>query len=57
MKVGDCLALFPTAETPVIMRDCVDGTYNLVGMAYVSNLLEIPWFEVDVPRLITLRIR
>jgi hypothetical protein len=57
MKVGDCLALFPTAETPVIMRDCGDGTYNLVGMAYVSNLLEIPWFEVDVPRLITLRIR
>jgi hypothetical protein len=57
VQVGDCLALFPTVERPMIIRGCGDGTYNLIGIAHVGNILEIPWFEGELPKTVPLRIR
>jgi hypothetical protein len=57
VQVGDCLALFPTVAMPMILQECGDGTYNLIGIAHVGNILEIPWFEGEIPKTVPLRIR
>ncbi len=57
VHVGDHITLFPTLSKPMILRDRSDGSYTLVGTAHVGNLLEIPWYEGESPKLVPLRLR
>jgi hypothetical protein len=57
VRIGDHIALFPTLDLPVILRegDC-EGVYTLIGTAHVGNLTEIPWYEGETPSLVPIRI-
>ncbi|PMD65593.1 uncharacterized protein K444DRAFT_659783 [Hyaloscypha bicolor E] len=57
VQIGDHIALFPTLDLPVILRegDC-EGVYTLIGTAHVGNLTEIPWYEGETPSLVPIRI-
>jgi hypothetical protein len=57
VQIGDHVALFPTLNCPVILRegDC-EGVYTLIGTAHVGNLTEIPWYEGETPSLVPIRI-
>jgi hypothetical protein len=55
-QVGDHIALFSTSGVPMLIRDCGDGSYTLLGLANVGNLLGIPWFEGETPELVPLCI-
>jgi len=57
VRIGDHIALFPTLDLPVILRegDC-GGVYTLIGTAHVGNLTEIPWYEGETPILVPIRI-
>jgi len=56
VQVRDHIALFPTSEVPMLIRDRGDGSYTLLRSANVGNLLGIPWFEGETPELVPLRI-
>jgi hypothetical protein len=57
VRIGDYIALFPTLDHPVILRegDC-EGVYTLIGTAHVANITEIPWYEGETPSLVPIRI-
>ncbi|KAE9380800.1 hypothetical protein N431DRAFT_477671 [Stipitochalara longipes BDJ] len=58
VRVGDYIALFPTCDTPMILRKrSGDGAYTLIGTAHVGNLMGIPWYEGDAPTLVPIRLR
>jgi hypothetical protein len=57
VQVGDRLALFQSVQQPIILRDFGNDTYNLIGIAEVGNLLEIPWCGADIPKTVPLLIR
>ncbi|KAH8765194.1 heterokaryon incompatibility protein-domain-containing protein [Hyaloscypha finlandica] len=57
VRIGDHIALFPTLNRPVILRegDC-EGVYTLIGTAHVGNLTDIPWYEGETPSLVPIRM-
>lgn len=58
VRVGDYIALFPTTDVPMILREHVEkDAYILIGAAHVGNLTEIPWYEGETPPLVPIRIR
>jgi hypothetical protein len=58
VRIGDHIALFPTVNRPMILRErSGDGAYILIGTAHVGNIMEIPWYKGDTPKLVPLRIR
>lgn len=56
LKVGDEIWLLAGAKTPFVLRPRQDGTYELIGEAYVDGLMfgELWPEDEDVPVDITL---
>lgn len=58
MQVGDFIAIIAEADSPIILRECGDGSHTMIGPAYVGLLGEAPCFqEGKMPELVQILIR
>jgi hypothetical protein len=58
VQPGDCIAVMPNAQYPVILRPVEDGIYVLVGKDYIACPEGPPWSkEGNILLVVPIRIR